>query len=87
MPKLPPAVSALAQAMAESSDLRIVHLEDIGPHYATTLAHYLDLLAGAGIDPQRLAQEAALRALTLSPAARTTWDFSKPWRTRMGRVT
>ena len=35
-----PAVSALARAMTESSDLRIVHLEDIGPHYATTLAHW-----------------------------------------------
>jgi len=37
-----PAVSALAQAMANSSDLRIVHLEDIGPHYATTLARWRD---------------------------------------------
>ena len=37
-----PAVSALAQAMADSSDLRIVHLEDIGPHYATTLARWRD---------------------------------------------
>jgi cyclopropane-fatty-acyl-phospholipid synthase len=35
-----PAVNALAQAMATSSDLRIVHLEDIGPHYATTLARW-----------------------------------------------
>jgi cyclopropane-fatty-acyl-phospholipid synthase len=35
-----PSVSALAQAMADSSDLRIVQLEDIGPHYATTLAHW-----------------------------------------------
>jgi cyclopropane-fatty-acyl-phospholipid synthase len=35
-----PAVSALASAMAESSDLRILALEDIGPHYATTLAHW-----------------------------------------------
>jgi cyclopropane-fatty-acyl-phospholipid synthase len=35
-----PAVSALAQAMAESSDLRIVHLEDIGLHYATTLSRW-----------------------------------------------
>ena len=33
-----PSVSALATAMAECSDLRIVSLEDIGPHYATTLA-------------------------------------------------
>jgi cyclopropane-fatty-acyl-phospholipid synthase len=37
-----PSVSALAQAMADSSDLRIVHLEDIGLHYATTLAHWRD---------------------------------------------
>jgi cyclopropane-fatty-acyl-phospholipid synthase len=35
-----PAVSALAQATAQSSDLTIVHLEDIGPHYATTLARW-----------------------------------------------
>jgi cyclopropane-fatty-acyl-phospholipid synthase len=33
-----PSVSALCGAMAEASDLRLVHLEDIGPHYATTLA-------------------------------------------------
>jgi cyclopropane-fatty-acyl-phospholipid synthase len=37
-----PAISAMAQAMAVSSDLRIVHLEDIGPHYATTLARWRD---------------------------------------------
>ncbi len=35
-----PSVSALAMAMAESSDLRILALEDIGLHYATTLAHW-----------------------------------------------
>jgi cyclopropane-fatty-acyl-phospholipid synthase len=35
-----PSVSALAQAMAQTSDLRIVHLDDIGPHYATTLARW-----------------------------------------------
>ena len=33
-----PSVSALAGAMAAASDLRIVALEDIGLHYATTLA-------------------------------------------------
>ncbi len=37
-----PAVSPIAQAMADSSDLRIVHLEDIGLHYATTLARWRD---------------------------------------------
>ena len=33
-----PSVGALTAAMVEESDLRLVHLEDIGPHYATTLA-------------------------------------------------
>lgn len=33
-----PSVSARASAMAKSSDLRIVQLEDIGPRQATTLA-------------------------------------------------
>jgi cyclopropane-fatty-acyl-phospholipid synthase len=32
-----PSVSALTAAMAAASDLRLVHLDDIGPHYATTL--------------------------------------------------
>jgi cyclopropane-fatty-acyl-phospholipid synthase len=33
-----PAVGALTAATVASSDLRVVHLEDIGLHYATTLA-------------------------------------------------
>jgi cyclopropane-fatty-acyl-phospholipid synthase len=33
-----PSVGALTAAMVASSDLRVVHLEDIGPHYARTLA-------------------------------------------------
>ena len=33
-----PSVGALTAAIVASSDLRLVHLEDIGPHYATTLA-------------------------------------------------
>ena len=37
-----PAVSALAEAMARNSDLRILELQDIGPHYATTLARWRD---------------------------------------------
>jgi cyclopropane-fatty-acyl-phospholipid synthase len=37
-----PCVGALTQAITESSDLRIAHLEDIGPHYATTLARWRD---------------------------------------------
>jgi len=35
-----PAISALTAAMAERSDLQLVQLEDIGAHYATTLAHW-----------------------------------------------
>lgn len=35
-----PSVSAMAQAAARSTDMRLFHLEDIGPHYATTLQHW-----------------------------------------------
>jgi len=33
-----PSVTAMSQAIATASDMKLVHLEDIGPHYATTLA-------------------------------------------------
>ncbi|TAJ19070.1 MAG: class I SAM-dependent methyltransferase [Planctomycetota bacterium] len=35
-----PSVAALASSVARTSDLRIVALEDIGPHYARTLADW-----------------------------------------------
>lgn len=35
-----PSVTALCKAMTAASDLQMVHLEDIGLHYATTLAHW-----------------------------------------------
>lgn len=35
-----PSVTALCQAMTEASDLRVFQLEDIGPHYATTIRHW-----------------------------------------------
>ncbi|MDH3282613.1 MAG: cyclopropane-fatty-acyl-phospholipid synthase family protein [Gammaproteobacteria bacterium] len=35
-----PSVSAMTQAIARSTDMRLFHLEDIGPHYATTLRHW-----------------------------------------------
>jgi cyclopropane-fatty-acyl-phospholipid synthase len=35
-----PSVTALLAAATRGSDLRLVHLEDIGPHYATTLHHW-----------------------------------------------
>jgi cyclopropane-fatty-acyl-phospholipid synthase len=37
-----PSVTALSAAMTAASDMRIVHAEDIGPHYATTLRHWRD---------------------------------------------
>jgi cyclopropane-fatty-acyl-phospholipid synthase len=35
-----PSVTALLQAMTTASPLRLVELEDIGPHYALTLARW-----------------------------------------------
>jgi cyclopropane-fatty-acyl-phospholipid synthase len=35
-----PSVAALSESIARASDLRVFDLEDIGPHYATTLAHW-----------------------------------------------
>jgi cyclopropane-fatty-acyl-phospholipid synthase len=32
-----PSVKALSDSLTRASDLKIFHLEDIGPHYATTL--------------------------------------------------
>src|SRR4029453_10640306 len=42
-----PSVSALTAAAARESDLRLVHLDDIGPHYAGTLARWRENLLGA----------------------------------------
>jgi cyclopropane-fatty-acyl-phospholipid synthase len=35
-----PSVAALTQSIARAGDLRLFHMDDIGPHYATTLAHW-----------------------------------------------
>jgi cyclopropane-fatty-acyl-phospholipid synthase len=35
-----PSVAALSDAVARNSDMRMVHLEDIGPHYAITLKRW-----------------------------------------------
>jgi cyclopropane-fatty-acyl-phospholipid synthase len=39
-----PSVTALSSAMTRASDLKLVQLEDIGPHYARTLASWRDTL-------------------------------------------
>ena len=35
-----PSITALLRSVTRASDLRLTHLEDIGPHYATTLARW-----------------------------------------------
>lgn len=35
-----PSVSAISNSVKQSTDMRLFHLEDIGPHYATTLRHW-----------------------------------------------
>jgi len=54
-----PSITAMAQSITRASDLRLVDLEDIGPHYATTLAHWrrnflrnIDAVRGLGY-PER----------------------------------
>ena len=49
-----PSVSALCGAMAGASDLRLVHLADIGPHYATTLAAWRERFLGNAEAVRRL---------------------------------
>ena len=57
-----PSVTALAQSAARASKLRIVDLEDIGPHYATTLAAWREnLFANAAQVRGRGYPEALLR--------------------------
>jgi cyclopropane-fatty-acyl-phospholipid synthase len=35
-----PSVDAISDSVRRSTDLKVFHLEDIGPHYATTLRHW-----------------------------------------------
>lgn len=57
-----PSVTALAQAATRASALRLVDLEDIGPHYATTLAAWRrNLFAQADVLRSRGYPEALLR--------------------------
>jgi len=61
-----PAVSALCSAMAAESDFRILSLEDIGPHYATTLARWRDNFF-ANLD--------SVRALGFPDSFLRLWEF------------
>jgi cyclopropane-fatty-acyl-phospholipid synthase len=61
-----PSVSALALAMANASDFRLVHLADIGPHYATTLARWRETFT---------ANLPRVRALGLPESFIRMWEF------------
>ena len=61
-----PSVSAMAASLARATDLRIVRLEDIGPHYATTLRHWRENLF-ANLD--------RVRALGYPPEFIRMWEF------------
>jgi cyclopropane-fatty-acyl-phospholipid synthase len=61
-----PAISVLASAVARATDMKIFHLEDIGPHYATTLAKWRENLF-RNID--------AVRALGYPESFIRMWEF------------
>ena len=45
-------VTDMTRTMTEHTDMRVLHVEDIGPHYATTLRHWHDRFL-AGLDEVR----------------------------------
>ncbi len=61
-----PSVAALTAAMARAGDLRLFHLEDIGPHYATTLRRWRENL---------LDNLAAVRQLGYPDSFVRMWEF------------
>jgi len=61
-----PSVTALCSAATRSSDLRMVELEDIGPHYVKTLATWREAL---------LARTSEAQAMGYSQAFLRQWEF------------
>lgn len=61
-----PSVAALSASIARASDLRVFHLEDIGPHYARTLHEWRRNL---------LANLPAVRALGYDDTFIRMWEF------------
>jgi cyclopropane-fatty-acyl-phospholipid synthase len=56
----------IGAVVARSTDMRIVQLEDIGPHYATTLKHWRERF---------LARLDAVRALGYPEAFIRMWEY------------
>jgi cyclopropane-fatty-acyl-phospholipid synthase len=61
-----PSVAALTSALARATDLRVVDLDDIGPHYAETLRRWRANLA---------ANHVAVKALGLRPGFERLWHL------------
>jgi cyclopropane-fatty-acyl-phospholipid synthase len=61
-----PSVGALSASIARASDMRVFHLEDIGPHYARTLHEWRRNL---------LASLPAIRALGYDDDFIRMWEF------------
>jgi cyclopropane-fatty-acyl-phospholipid synthase len=61
-----PSVTAMLDSITRTSDLKLVHLEDIGPHYATTLRLWRENF---------LRQRAAVRSLGYPESFLRMWEF------------
>jgi cyclopropane-fatty-acyl-phospholipid synthase len=61
-----PSVTVMLDAMTRQSNLRLTHLEDIGPHYAVTLRRWRDNLRG---------NLTAVRALGYGESFLRMWEF------------
>ena len=61
-----PSVSAISASLSEVTDLKIFNLEDIGPHYATTLRHWRERF---------LAQLPTVRQLGYSESFIRLWEY------------
>jgi cyclopropane-fatty-acyl-phospholipid synthase len=61
-----PSVTALTRATTRATDMKVARLDDIGPHYATTLRHWRDAF---------LANTDKVRALGYSEDFIRLWDY------------
>jgi cyclopropane-fatty-acyl-phospholipid synthase len=59
-------VTNMSAVLTRATDLRIAHLEDIGPHYATTLAHWRERFH---------ARAAEIRALGFPETFMRMWEY------------
>jgi cyclopropane-fatty-acyl-phospholipid synthase len=61
-----PSVAVISDAVARNTDMRMLYLEDIGPHYATTLKHWRERF---------MARLDAVRALGYSEEFIRMWEY------------